>query len=238
MICKLTDDFEIRKFPQESIYLVRIASLASVYGFSHDFAAFFAQYTNGACTAVISYLDGSATLAALDSADFEELSMFFSAKGFSSLLCSADFDSFQSYETGVIMSARGGAKYSGGARLAEDYETLMRVFELSGAPGDFKCWYADIKRRISRHGALCAVSFSGNTVASCAVFSNIENGGAVLSCVATAPEFRGRGLASDCVRLLLSEASQTVYLMREDSKNESFYTKLGFKNTGRWRMYQ
>ena len=40
------------------------------------------------------------------------------------------------------------------------------------------------------------------------------------------------------VRRLVADCKGTVYLMREQGRNEQFYLQNGFINQGLWRQYQ
>lgn len=71
-----------------------------------------------------------------------------------------------------------------------------------------------------------------------AVLSSIYKSDAVLTGVKTDEKFRRQGFAGEAVKYLCSCVSGSVYLMREDGKNENFYSEIGFKNIERWRMYR
>ncbi|MDE7124489.1 MAG: GNAT family N-acetyltransferase, partial [Eubacterium sp.] len=59
-----------------------------------------------------------------------------------------------------------------------------------------------------------------------------------LTGVQTKPEFRKMGYGSALVSAMCCDFNGTVYLMRENGRNESFYKKLGFENIGKWRIYK
>ena len=46
------------------------------------------------------------------------------------------------------------------------------------------------------------------------------------------------GYASFLVSYICNDVKGGVFLMREANINESFYSRLGFENTGIWRMYR
>lgn len=103
---------------------------------------------------------------------------------------------------------------------------------------DFEAWYVDISHRI-RHGTAKAYSVNiNNEIVSSGIFSSIHNNNAVLTSVNTAPEFRCMGYGSLLVSHMMCDISGTVFLMREKNKNEHFYSRLGFINTGKWRLYK
>ena len=70
------------------------------------------------------------------------------------------------------------------------------------------------------------------------ILSSVTDKGAVLTAVRTQPEFRRMGYGSMLVRRLVSDCKGTVYLMREQGRNEQFYLQNGFINQGLWRQYQ
>ncbi len=43
---------------------------------------------------------------------------------------------------------------------------------------------------------------------------------------------------STCFQAMCCDFGGNVYLMRENERNEGFYKKLGFENTGKWRIYK
>ena len=57
----------------------------------------------------------------------------------------------------------------------------------------------------------------------------------LISAVAVLPEFHRRGLGTAVVRKMERMLpSGTVYILREESKNEAFYDALGYKPCGAW----
>ena len=70
------------------------------------------------------------------------------------------------------------------------------------------------------------------------ILSSVTDKGAVLTAVRTQLEFRRMGYGSMLVRRLVADCKRTVYLMREQGRNEQFYLQNGFINQGLWRQYQ
>ena len=103
---------------------------------------------------------------------------------------------------------------------------------------NFDSWYVDISHRI-RHGAAKAFTLNmDEEIISSALFSSIYKKNAILTGVQTKPEFRKMGYGSALVSAMCCDFNGTVYLMRENGRNESFYKKLGFENIGKWRIYK
>lgn len=241
MIEKIECFRQFDEYKNEDLYTVRIKALAQAYGFGYDFAVFYRQIINGRCAAVICRLDSDAVIS-LDFglADVSELSSFFAFRGFSSLLCDDSFQLDREYDSGVVMKSES-VLFKECRRKAvavKGYEELKMLYEFTGYAGGFEAWYADISRRIrTKTAAACAV-FENGEIISAAVLSSLYNGSAVLSGVKTKPEYRKAGIAGAVVSKLCRASADRVYIMREQNKNESFYEELGFKNTGKWRIYR
>ena len=120
-----------------------------------------------------------------------------------------------------------------------EYPNLFELYRfIDYGTNSFDAWYVDINHRI-RHGFAKAFTLDiGGEIVSSAIFSSIYNERAILTAVRTKPEFRGMGYGSALISSICCDFGGTVYLMRENVKNESFYKKLGFKNTGIWRIYK
>ena len=92
----------------------------------------------------------------------------------------------------------------------------------------------DLSHRM-RHGTVrCAgVSADGKTVAMAAAV--LGESASLISAVAVLPKFHRRGLGTAVVRKMERMLpSGTVYILREESKNEAFYDALGYKPCGAW----
>ncbi len=119
------------------------------------------------------------------------------------------------------------------------FPKLMDIYNFNDySSAEFESWYVDISHRI-RHGCAAAYSLNVNgEIASSAVFSSIYNDNAVLSAVQTAPNYQKHGYGSALVSHMMCDVLGKVFLMREKGKNELFYSRLGFENIGKWRMYK
>ena len=111
---------------------------------------------------------------------------------------------------------------------------IYAVLKANGMVGEFEPFYLDLSHRM-RHGTVrCAgVSADGKTVAVAAAV--LGESASLISAVAVLPKFHRRGLGTAVVRKMERMLpSGTVYILREESKNEAFYDALGYKPCGAW----
>lgn len=240
MIKKIESITEFSGYNQTDIFSIRIKSLLKAYGTSYDFAMFYKQIDNdNNVTSIISKLDGDFTLSAYDNADFDELKNFFITLGYNSVLSDERLLINEEYDTGEIMSATKKTELHRSYATLDCYPKLMDLFNIDDYDSlDFESWYVDLSHRI-RHGCSRAYSLNaGGEIVSSGIFSSIWENDAILTSVRTAPEFRNLGYGSVLVSEMMCDIKGTVYLMREENKNEHFYKKLGFENIGKWRMFK
>lgn len=241
MIKQIEDESQLDSYAVTDIFSVRILSLFGAYGCKYPFARFYEQISDsGIITAVISVLDKDITVSYDDNnADREELSQFVSVIGYDSVLCSELPISSAYCESGAIMKTDKTVEFPNNIGSVNEYPKLSELYNFIGyGSNSFNAWYVDINHRI-RHGFAKAFTLEcGGEIASSAIFSSVYNKSAILTAVRTKPEFRKTGCASSLISSICCDFGGTVYLMRENGKNESFYNKLGFKNTGIWRIYK
>lgn len=239
MIKKIENPNEFDIYTKTDLYSVRIKALLSAYGTGYDFAVFYKQLNmNGEITAILSKLDGDFTIS-MNKADKSELAEFIGVIGYSSCLCDGLIDNFSRYDEGIIMVSDRKTEYSLPYTEIDEYPKLMDLFNFQDYDkADFEAWYVDISHRI-RHNTAKAYSVNvNNEIVSSGIFSSIHNNDAILTSVNTAPEFRRMGYGSLLVSHMMCDISGRVFLMREKNKNEHFYSRLGFINTGKWRLYK
>ncbi len=239
MIDRIEDTNELMSYNKRDIFRYRIMSLMKAYGTKYDFALFYRQVIDGNITAIISKLDGDFTLSYTDNADTDELEQFFTVIGFSSLLCDDGFSMENRYTQGAVMKTEKKVELHKSYVTIDRYPKLMELFNLLDYDSaDFEAWYVDISHRI-RHG--CAMAYSLNMdsqIISSAVLSSIYEDGAILSAVQTLSDYRRMGYGGTLVSEIICDFPSTVYLMRAEGANEEFYSKLGFVNCGKWRLYK
>lgn len=240
MIELLDENFCPETYGKKDIFSVKIFSLFRAYGTKYPFVRFYAQKNNSEITAVICILDNDITLSYIpNKADIEELTEFINVMGFSTFLCDNDFVIDREYNCGIVMSSERKTEIVCDYTTVDEYPYLFDLFNfVDYGDVDFESWYVDISHRI-RHGCAKAVTLNKDSeIISSAIFSSIYENNAVLTAVQTSLKFRNEGYASALVSAMCCDVTGTVYLLRENGKNESFYKKLFFDNVGKWRIYK
>lgn len=241
MIKQIDDEAQFKGYAVTDIFSVRILSLLGAYGCKYPFARFYRQIDeNENITAILSVLDKDITVSYDESiADTEEIAEFVSVIGYDSVLCSELPMNSSVCECGTIMQTDKTVELPNRFGAVNAYPNLFDLYRfIDYGTNSFDAWYVDINHRI-RHGFAKAFTLDiGGEIVSSAIFSSIYNDSAILTAVRTKPEFRGMGYGSALISSICCDFGGTVYLMRENGKNESFYKKLGFKNTGIWRIYK
>lgn len=241
MISLISDKNELSFLPATP-YSARITALAETYGTEHSFAMFWVQKVNEIPAAAISRVDGNMTLCCNETADFEEISCFINAVGFSSITFDmryADRLGTVPQKTSYTVRYTGGAKASDGILCDYDKKEIYSLlcgcgFEL----GDYGAFLSDVCARLNKSTASLGAIEADGKLAACA-FALFEGEKSVLlGAVATNPSARGRGYASKIVGTLAeTKKEKEVFLFcREDSLTE-FYKKIGFETVGRWAVY-
>ena len=182
-------------------------------------------------TAVLSYLDRDCTLSLTENADREELTAFFAAMGYGTLLCTADFCMDRPYREGPMMQSVRRYDVQSGMAVFDSYPKLMDLYNFIDYDSqDFESWYVDLSHRIRHGGAKALTLRMDGMILASGILSSVTDKGAVLTAVRTQPEFRRMGYGSMLVRRLVADCKGTVYLMRELGRNEQFYLQNGFIN--------
>lgn len=221
-------------------YAARITALIKTYGTAYDFAMFWVQRVDGIPVAAISRTDGNMTVCCCENADYEELSCFIKAVGYSSLTCDEKVMDMLGIEPSKTSFA---VKYNGGAKAEtegifrdcdkkEIYNLLISCgFEL----GDYNAFLADVCARLNKQTASFAAAEINNEIAACAFILFEGEKSVLLGAVATKESARGKGLASKLVGTLAEEKTdKEVYLFCRNDGLVDFYKKIGFEPVGRW----
>lgn len=239
MIEKIEGFEQYNKWNKNDIYTVRILSLLKSYGTSYHFATFYRQIIDDKITAIISRLDNDITMALEEGFDNTELVRFFCITGHSSILCPPEFQFGAKYDQGVIMQSKRKLNLPELNVTIDEYPKLMDLYNFIDYENqDFKAWYVDISHRVRHNTARAYTLNVDGMIVSSGILSSINNNDAVLTTVRTQDEFRGLGYASYLVSYICNDVKGIVYLMRDAELNENFYNRLGFENTGIWRMYK
>lgn len=222
MIAQIFDEKQFCALPEEGVEAQKIRALLNAYGLKYDFCRF---YISEDC--FISILDSFAVLCA-DKADYSELADFFRMSGVSEVFCSAysadelcrQFP-FNRKDINCMrfMGTPQKTEIDYSPSLQECYDILSTSFSL-----DHDSWYLDMSHRI-RHG-VTRLSKRGH---SCLCIQHTINGEALLSQIATIPEYRNRGEATALILGVCDELREyDIFVICEDEL-VPFYQKLGFQ---------
>ncbi|MBE6820607.1 MAG: GNAT family N-acetyltransferase [Ruminococcaceae bacterium] len=241
MITLVSDICELDFLPADP-YGARISALADTYGTAYDFALFWVQKIDGKSVAAISRIDGNATLCCCEDADFEEISDFLKASGYSTLTYDMKF----SGKLGIIPQKNSfTVKYTGGASVCEDIlsdydkkEIYSLLCECGFELGDYGAFLADVCSRLNKSTASLAAAECDGRLCACA-FALFEGRKSVLlGAVGTSPAARGRGHASKLVGTLAEmKKDKEVFLFCRNDSLADFYSKIGFEICGKWAIH-
>lgn len=226
-------------FCQKKLCGTRIASFLDSYGYSYQFARFWVQKKDDNITAVLSCVDGAASLEANDEADFEELAMFlpfaemktlFSKRSVAEKLSVNTISaSFSMEYVNKNEESFNELKIISNPDLKSVYSCLAAAFLKKDLPS-FEDWLPDVSFRIRRETAEAFLLQESGVDASAAMAVAKSNSSVVLGGVATKPEFRNRGYAGHMVQRLsafYTRQNKKVFLCCDENK-VNFYKNLGF----------
>ncbi len=239
MIEKIENEEQFAMWQNRDIYSVRILSLLESYGCKYNFATFYRQVVDDKITAIISKLDNDITISLGDDYDNEEIVHFLCVTGYNSVLTNDSFFLNPRYEEGVVMECNTKHELQPLNVTIDEYPKLMDLFNfVDYDKQDFKAWYVDISHRI-RHNTAKAYTLNVNDeIISSGILSSIIDDYSILTAVRTNDDYRKMGYGSYLVKSICNDFKGTVYIMRDENKNEEFYNKCGFKNIGKWRIYR
>lgn len=231
----------------------RMVTLLACYGFNSAFCLFWLQTDDSSDNrffAAISRFERRLTISASRSADLRELSEFAAAIGGYRYIEAAPFvckslDIQGSYNEFHMM------RYTSGSLFAEDYSAIDESPPLNefytvistanpwlDADTDWSGWYTHTSHLI-RHGlgfaALIRDSGSGSPAATGGVFTS-SGKLAVISCIATLPQYRGKGYAALTTKYLADKIilqGKTPALFCASDKLADYYATLGFSRDGK-----
>ena len=195
MVSLCTDYGELDFLPADAC-AARITALFRTYGADYDFASFWVQSIDGKPAAAIGRVDGNMTLCCTGDSDFEELSCFINAVGYSTLTLDEKYLSrlgIKEAKTSYTVEYKGGKGLSD-ERIKNDYDKkklydllVMCGFELGG----YSAFLSDVCARLNKNTASLAVI--GESDPDACAFALFEGEKSVLlGAVATRNEARGR----------------------------------------------
>ncbi len=220
---------------------LRICSLKRAYGLAVPFIQFFADDDG----AIASVMDRVCTLycASLPSDEWCE---FLQMNGNIKVIhTNADIAAFLARRWGIshekgcvlcresLLSEKPLHEYNiHDVSLRDIYGVLSKTF--CEFPS-FDSWYVDASHR-HRHGCCHIVTEKQNDQPISVAMTIAETEDmALIGCVATLPEHRGRGAASRCIHQLMGFLKQRrILISPSDAHSEGLYRKLGFLPYGTW----
>ncbi len=230
---KLCENIGELSFLPADPFCARISAYALTYGFSNEYARFYIQDENAA----LSLADGTVTLWCTGSTDYDEIKAFLPFLGCRSIIASEE--SFgklgiKPEKTSYIVRYEGALPvkpfaFTDEFEGRETYDLLTRCgFDM----GTYRNFIESIGIRLNKKTA----SFGGiknGDLQACAFRLFEGEKSVLLGAVATAPEHRGKGLASALVPYITSNRKDSFLFCRNDSLLD-FYKKCGFSLWGRW----
>jgi N-acetylglutamate synthase-like GNAT family acetyltransferase len=242
MVSLCEDSFQFDFLPADP-YAARITALSETYGSNQKFAMFWVQKIDDAPVAAVCRVDGNMTLCALENADYEELSAFIGAVGFLSLTCDAAVAEklgLTPSKTSYTVRYNGGYEPKEGVHKDCDKRSVYNLLcECGFELGDYGSFLADVCARLNKGTASMAVREENGVLQACAfaLFKGAKS--VLLGAVATSPEARGRGYASELVGYLANaESDKQVYLFCREDSLAVFYGKIGFETVGKWAIIE
>lgn len=230
------------KFLPPDAYSARITALCKTYGTAYSFASFWVQNIDGDFVAAISRVDGDMTLCCTENADFEEISAFIGAVGYSSIT----YDAAYSESLGISpQKSSFTVKYKGGAKMCEngvlfdyDKKALFNLLTECGFElGSYDAFLADVCARLNKSAATVAAAENDGGLCACAFALFEGNKSVLLGAVGTKPEARGKGYASKLVGTLAEiKKEKEVFLFCRNDSLADFYSGLGFEIVGKWAV--
>lgn len=223
MIKRITAADEMSSLPDSGVEAQKIRALFKAYGVKYDFCRFYCSEDF-----FLSDLNGSYVLSDNGCGDYAELADFLNFSGFGELFCSETskenlIDLLPDTEIvcANLMEYTGSPAFVSveeNLSLSEIYSILATSFDI-----EFESWYLDMSHRI-RHGISAVYKLFQSVLV---VQYNLNNE-ALLSQIATKPEYRGKGYASRLISSVcyLLKGSR-IFLLCEDELMD-FYIGNGF----------
>ncbi|MBQ2815304.1 MAG: GNAT family N-acetyltransferase [Clostridia bacterium] len=221
-------DGKLPDFPL-SAGLVRIQSLYRSYGTSFDFLRFYYQIVDDKITAIMSIMDGNATLVD-NNADYEEIIDFLEVIGAETVYSEGKLP-LEIIDNGYIVkkSVAPIEVLSNNCNLTIVYDIMSTSFQLP----DFNAWYPDMSHRIRHDGAVAILNDNG------AAIGLKGDNGALISGICVSENFRKKGLGSSILKELIDNLSVgEIFALVDINGPISFYTKNGFSIVSEFSTYK
>ena len=226
MIKLLNDGLPV--FPL-SAGLVRIQSLYRSYGTNFDFLRFYCQIIDDQVPAVMSIMDGNATIVS-NNADYDEIIDFLAVIGAKTVYSESKLP-LEIVEYGYVVNKSVvpiKAKLNE-CKLSSVYDIMSTSFLLP----DFDTWYPDMSHRIRHNGAVAISNSIGAAIGlkgdNCALISGI--------CINKNERKKGQG--SQLLQELVENLSSSeIYALVDINGPIEFYTKNGFSIVSEFSTYK
>ncbi len=226
-------------------YNIRIYSLFHAYK-QTALCQFWIQRTKEGAVSFLAKNGASLILDAEPCADMEELSAFSMLTGAVSLLCDAALPlkmpgfSARIYPVMRLEKAQRSVGQPGRfyvqPRLQDIYALLHQCEDEGFVLPAFEDFYLELSHRIRHDSALCVGIMCNGRLCACALAVFYCLHGAVIGCVATHPQYRGRGLGKQAVTALTGQMhkvqTERVFLHAVHHGTVAFYEKAGFSMCG------
>lgn len=209
--------------------LVRIESLYRSYGVKFDFLRFYNQIIDNKITAIISIMDGNATIVT-DNADYTEIIDFLRVVG-TKTVYSEDKLPLEIIENGYVVKKSVATYNTHGdeVNLTAVYEIMSTEFTLP----DFKTWYPDISHRTRHNGAAAVLNDCG------AAIGFKGNSGALISGICIKTDKRKSGCGSKILQVLIDNlSSKEIFALVDKCGPLIFYIKNGFSKVSEFATYK
>lgn len=237
----------------DEIIGARMLTLLTCYGLNRDFCGLWIQMAEGGGpTAAISRFDGWLVVSASPHADLDELSAFAAAIGEYRYVEAAPFvcKAFGlggvcgEYDESHMMRYASGRVFGGDYAMIDESPPLNEFFAVITAANpwiaavtNWSGWYTHTSHLV-RHGLGFAalIGENGSPAAAGGVFT-ASGKLAVISCIATLPEYRGKGYASLITKYLVDKIisqGKTPALFCASDSLADYYAAFGFSHSGKW----
>ena len=217
---------------------LRIRSLARAYGDTGDIVRYYADGAGG----YMALFDGTAIWHS-GTDTFDEWAEFFCFVPYvRAVRCTPDAGQRIAVLWNQPCLSGQRMRYSGPCPQDQNTRSEVRLDDLhpllrTGFPDmpPFADWYVDVSHRV-RHGCCHIACICQDTVpVSCAMTVAEADNSVLLGAVATAPEYRGNGLAGRCVLDLVRRFyGQDIYIAPANPGVAALYSRLGFCPMDDW----
>ena len=218
----------------ENIFAVRIHSLIKAYGQYKNLLDIWYQNDNNKITAYLLKYGNEIIADIFAEYDVAELLNFCRMTGAKVLLCkNISADGY----LGTVMKLKSlrndeyDYEISQKVDLWEYYHLLKSNQSEKFVVPDFEDFYVDLHHRLRKGCAeITGVYFQEKLVSGC-IASAISGNSAIISAVATLPEYKRKGFGTKAVyelcQFLECKGIDNIYLQRDKNENEKFYHNLG-----------